>query len=329
MDKWIKENRITSIAIIILLLVLGLVYLTRQSSQIGSTEEPSWPTEERVNPDINVLSFETLDKAETFEDLAKWGLVAPEQYNHTSGKNLILLALKSNSFFKGDWVAAHGLLGVNMLDVDVLDRIGYKSLFQSGFVTQGFKMYANNIMDDLSLLAEWDGSIKPVLSIIARREGAIYSVSRELNERYIYNDEGNFSRNYFPEPNRQSNEGLEKAVLDGLTVYNELFGQGFDDKTLKDTLCVAHSSLDYDGLAIRDTDIYKLGPLQVCTDALKATLAKLNKKRDHSSDFLYELGWEMQSRGLASDDKILLPEDEKNHEAILKVVEKDLDSIRK
>lgn len=94
----------------------------------------------------------------------------------------------------------------------------------------------------------------------------------------------------------------------------------FDDKTLKDTLCLAHASLVYDGVILQDTDIYKLGPSQVCTDALKATLATLSKNPDHSYDFLYQLSWDMESRGLAVNDKILLPEDEKNFESVFKNV---------
>jgi|SRR3989338_128228 len=328
MDKWIKENKIAAVIIIVLVVVLGIVYFDKQPKKIGSTDEVK-PVEERVSFGEKVLSFDALDKVEKFEDLAKYGLVAPEQYNHTSGKNLVLLAIKANSFFKGDWAAAHGLLGVNMLDVDELDRVGYKSLFTSLFVTQGFKMYADSVMDDLALLAEPDGSVKQTKSIIARREGAIYSVSNQIEARYIYNNEGNYGRNYFPEPNRKSNGELKAALLSGLKVYNELLTAGFDDKTLKDSLCMAYASLYYDGVSVGGTDIYKLGSLQVCTDALKATLTKLNSKKDHSSNFLYELGWEMQSRNLASDDKILLPEDDKNYEAMLKVFENDLAAIKK
>lgn len=328
MDKWIKENKIATGIIVILLVTSGVVYFSKQPTKIGSTEKLIQPKEEKVSFGEKVLSFETLNKVEKFEDLTKWGLVAPEQYNHTSGKNLILLAIKANSFFKGDWAVAHGLLGTNMLNVDVIDRIGYSSLFSSLFVTQGFKMYANSIMDN-ALLVDIDGSIKQTKSIITRREGVIYAVSNQLEGRYIYNDAGNFGRNYFPEPNRTSNEELKKAVLAGLKVYNDFLDMGFDDKTLKDTLCVAHASLDYDGITISDTDVYKLGPLQVCTDALKATLNKLNEDKNHDYNLLCELGWEMQSRGLASDDKILLPEDEKNFEALLEIIEKDLDSIEK
>lgn len=331
MDKWIKENKITAGIIIVLLIALGVVYFGKQPTKMGNSEQPSKPTEQKTNFGEKVLSFDTLNQAEKFEDLSKWGLVAPDQYNHTSGKNLILLAIKAKSFFKGTWVAAHGLLGTNMIDAGVLDRAGYESLFHSLFVRQGFKMYADNLMsgNSTNLLVEFDGTIKPTKSIIARREAAIYSLSQELEARYIYNDAGNFGRNYFPEPNRTNNEKLKKALLGGLKIYIELLNEGFDDKTLKDSLGMAWASLFYDRVDISNTDIHKLGPLQIYTDALKATLAKLNEKKNHSYDFLCELGAEMQSRGLASDDKILLPEDDNNYQAILKIIEKDLENIKK
>ena len=51
--------------------------------------------------------------------------------------------------------------------------------------------------------------------------------------------------------------------------------------------------------------------------------------KDHSANFLYELGSQMQIRNLAHNDKILLPEDEKNYEAMLQVFEEDLKKIKK
>lgn len=326
MSRWIEENKIATIIIIILMIVLVIVYFDKQPEEINKTNT-SEIVKEKLNLDGNVLSFDSLDQVEKFADLSKWGLVASGQYNHTSGKNLILLAIKATSFFQGDWVAAHGLLGVNMINVDVLDRIGYQSLFLSSFATQGFKMYASSLMDDMALLVDFDGSIKPIKSIIARREAAIYSLSRGFEGRYIFSDAGSFGRNYFPEPSRISNAELKKALIDGLKIYNELLKEGFKDKTLKDSLGMAWASLDYDSVNISDTDVYKLGPLQVYTDALKATLVKLNKKKNHSYNILYELGWEMQARGLAFNDEILLPEDDSNFQAMLKIFEDDLDAI--
>lgn len=329
MDVWIKQNKIATVIIMVLLIAVGYSYFGRQAIKIGGTKAPIKSTEKRINFDEKVLSFDTLNKAEKFEDLSKWGLVAPEQYNHESGRNLIMLAIKANAISKGDWVAAHGLLGTTMLDVDLMDRIGYKSLFSSLFFMQGFKMYAINQDADMGLLVDIDGSVKPTKSIIAQREGAIYTASSELEGRYIYNDAGNFEKDYFPEPGRKSNDRLKKVLLNGLKIYNQLNEAGFDDKTFRDTLCVAYASLDYDGVSISNTDIYKLGSLQVCKDTLKATLSKLSGNKDNNYNFLQELGWEMQSRSLAYNDGILIPDDEKNFEAMLKVFERDLDSIKR
>lgn len=329
MAKWIKENKIAAGIIVILIVILGFVYFDKNPSKIGDIGKPSQLAEESTSFGDKVLSFNTLDKVEKFEDLTKWGLVAPEQYNHTAGKNLIMLAIKANAIQKGDWVTAHGLLGTSMLDVDLLDREGYKSLFSSMFTIQGFKMYASSLNTDMGLIVDLDGSVKPTKSIIAQREATIYAASNELEGRYVYNDAGNFGKNYLPEQNRKSNVKLSKILLNGLKVYNQLKKDGFDDKTLRDALCITYASLDYDNVSVDSTDIYYLGSLQVCKDALKATLTKLNSEKDNNYNFLQELGWEMQSRSLASGDGILIPDDEKNFEAMLKIVEKDLDSIKK
>jgi len=329
MIKWIKENKIATVIIVVLLIMVGYQYLGKQAIKIGDTRVPAKTSEERINFEEKVLSFDTLNKAEKFEDLPKWGLVAPEQYNHEGGKNLIMLAIKANAIQKGDWVTAHGLLGTSMLDVDLLDRIGYKSLFSSMFAIQGFKMYASSLDTDMGLIVDLDGTVKPTKSIIAQREGIIYTASNELEGRYVYNDAGNFGKNYLPEPNRKSNVKLTKILLNGLKVYNQLKTAGFDDKTLRDTLCITYASLDYDNVSVDSTDIYYLGSLQVCKDTLKATLTKLNSEKNNNYNFLQELGWEMQSRSLTSGDGILIPDDEKNFEAMVKVIEKDLDSIKK
>ena len=284
------------------------------------------PAQKRITFNKNVLSFETLGQIEKYEDLPKYGLVAPEQYNHKSGKNLVLLALKATSWFKGDWLMAHGLLGTNMLDINVHDRIGYKSLFLS--LTQRFKMYASYLNDDNTLLVDWVKPKEELKSIIAKREAFIYLISEQLNARYIYNNEGGFGRNYLPEKSRKSHKKLKQLLVDGLKVYDQLKHQDFDDKTLKDTLGMAYASLDYDGVYLSVTDIRQLGNLQTYSDALTATLTELKENPNHSNEFLEELGWEMQARDLSTFDEILAPSNDKNHQAILKIVEADLNHIR-
>ena len=284
------------------------------------------PAQKRITFNKNVLSFETLDQIEKYEDLPKYGLVAPEQYNHKSGKNLVLLALKATSWFKGNWLMAHGLLGTNMLDINVHDRTGYESLFLS--LTQRFKMYASYLNDDNTLLVDWVKPKEELKSIISKREAFIYLISTQLNARYVYNNEGNFGRNYTPEKNRESNNSLKQILFEGLKVYDQLKQQGFDDKTLKDTLGMAYASLDYDGVFLSAKTTRPLGIPQIYSDALTATLTELKENPNHSYEFLEELGWEMQARDLSTFDEILAPSNDKNHQAILKIVEADLNHIR-
>jgi hypothetical protein len=311
-------NKVTIAILIGVALVVGTSYLALRN-------QPNTPTVDVGNSP----NLQSLDKAEHFEDLGKYGLVSPDAHNHKAGSNLIMLGLKANAFGKGDWVMAHGLLGVSMLDVDVIDGIAYRSLFLPYAFIHTFKMNASHLINNNALLMEVNGVPKSSKSIIARREAAIYTMSHHLNGRYVYNREGNFGRNYSPEPNRKSNEQLMQTLEAGLKIVAELEGMGFDDKTLKDTLGIGYASLEYDHVDLRDPNIYKLGPLQVYRDTLNATLTKLRENRDHSYEVLYQLGWEMQARGLAADDKMFLPKDQNNFEAMLKVVESDLAAIKR
>jgi len=273
-----------------------------------------------------VLSFESLDKIEMYDDLPKYGLVAPNHKNHVSGKNLIMLALKATSFLKGDWVLAHGLLGVTMLDVEVIDFIAYRSLFMGGIKRS--KMHSSYSGDN-SLLAFQQKTTPNSKSIITKREAAIYLLSNELRSRYVYNDKGNFERNYDPQPGRKSNEKLKDAFKGGITVLQELSEMKYRDDTLRDILGMAYASLNHDSLFLSFEETRSLGPLQVYSDALSATLKRFKENPDHSYDLLNELEWEMQSRGLTINDQILLPVKNDNFQAILRIIEKDIDVIKK
>ncbi len=315
MGTFFEKNKIFIGIIIVGFIIGGFIYLSKQPiSDISNLI----PTSEGIK------SFEELDKVEEWEKLKDYGLLPPDTYNHKSGKNLIMLALKPTSFFKGDWVAAHGLLGVSMLDTRVIERIAYRSLFRSILSYQSFKMYSN-YKGDNGLLMSIDKGIIDSKSIIAKRESVITVAAWELNSRYIYDNQGNFGRNYYPDPTRKDNENLKKIFIEGIKVYEELKEMGYDDKTLKDCLGMVYASLDFDGVYLEDA--YKLYPLQVYSDTLNATLAKLRKNKEHSYDVLEEIGWEMEARGLAAQDKILLPDDDSNFQEILKIVEGDLSHI--
>ena len=323
MGTFTKNNKIVSILIAVLLVLLGSGSFGAESDQSNS-----------VTFGDKVFSFETLDKAEKFEDLVNYGLLAPDQYNHTSGRNLVMLALNATSYFKGDWVRAHGLLGVTMLDVGIYDSIAYRSLFLSLSFPKGYKMYANYLADNSLLYSPFIlGEKLKTDSIITKREAAITAAAWELHGRYTYNKEGNFGRNYFPEPKRKSNEKLKIVLSEGMNVYKGLKSRGYDDKTLRDTLGMVYASLVFDG-AYSGTELEYLilGTHQVYLDTLKATLERLKKAgKEHSLDFLEELAIQMILRDLAANEKILLPttNDTENFQAILKIIEKDLDSIQK
>lgn len=70
-------------------------------------------------PQAARLPLESLGDAKTFEELPRYGLLGPGAHNHEAGSQLVLLALKPTSVGKGDWVMAHGLLGVSMLNIGV------------------------------------------------------------------------------------------------------------------------------------------------------------------------------------------------------------------
>jgi hypothetical protein len=92
---------------------------------------------------------------------------------------------------------------------------------------------------------------------------------------------------------------------------------------------MGHASLDYDRVTLTHPSLSKLGPHQVYRDALTATLTSLQSERDHSHQFLEQLGWQMSTRDLATYDEILLPNDKPAFAVLLKLIERDLTAIAK
>ena len=121
---------------------------------------------------------------------------------------------------------------------------------------------------------------------------------------------------------------MEQILAIGLNIYAELNRLGFDDYTLRDTLGMAYASLEYDGVVIDSRNVRSLGTLQVYRDALEAAFKTLKEKPNHSYRFLHQLSWEMDLRDLNTSDEILSPTNDKNYQAILKIVESDLERIR-
>jgi hypothetical protein len=174
-----------------------------------------------------------------------------------------------------------------------------------------------------SLLIELNGdrSRPSAKSIIARREGVIYGISTQLEWRYI--------KDKYPDDFSYSNETMKALLLSGLSLYNELLEMRFNDKALKDTLGIAWASSRRNQVEIQDKNIYRLGHYQIYADALQAILNNLNESKNHSYDFLTDLCNQMESRGLTTHDLVLFPDDDTNYQAMLKIIEKDLDSIKR
>jgi len=271
---------------------------------------------------IRYRDLSELGEVDSYEDLAQFRVLTPNAYNHSWGQNLILLCVKTNAVRKGDWVVAHGLLGVSMLNVNVYERIAYRSLFLG--LTLGYKMYASYIANiPLGGLT----SENEIESVIGRREAAIYRSSFGLNSRYIYGSDGNFDRVHHPDKNRDSNVELKRVFQYGIRVYVEIKSLGFDDRTLRDCLGMVAASLKYDSVMLDLDSIIQLGPMQVYRDALAATLKQLQGEPNHSHQFLNVLGQEMSMRGLTTDDLIFLPTLGVDYTNLVNIIEEDLKQL--
>lgn len=307
-----------------LVIVSGACQGSNPLESVQLEETASQPTE---------LNLKKLQK-EVTDKLRKYGVFLPprsEEHDHERGKGLISLAIRATSYLNGDWVLAHGLLGAILLECDVLDMLAYKSLFLS--LVHGSKLYSSSLSD--ALLTEYKlekHAVTPISrkSIIFRRESILAALAHNLESRYIYDEKGNFGRHYGSE-DRKSNNVMLQNLETGLQFYNDLKQFGYVDKTLRDALGMAFASLRHDAHLMSSYSslvVVPGPPLQIYSDALEATLNRLKAKPGHSHNFLEELALEMGIRGLADDDHILLPRDQRNFEAILKIIDKDLAEIQ-
>jgi hypothetical protein len=288
---------------------------------------------------------------------SSWGINIPDTYNHTEGKNRILYSIRSTSFGQWDWAWANWLLWSSLLDVESIDREWYKFLFISLLTDAKWKLDASR-KNYSTWLNNIEDKERETMSIITRRESVFYSLANQLEYRYIYNDYGNYDRNYKPQK-RESNKKLHQVILKWLDVYNEFSQKWFDDKTLKDSLCIGLASLERDWFEIGSKG-YWLGSPQVCLDAVTYTADYLDRnKNDGFINYIYDfvslLSEQMYKRDLATDDEILLPNFQwtseeqkiiqnmnekeleskmreivaKKQEPILKIISDDLDKIKK
>lgn len=321
-------------ALPLILLCIGL--LSCSPSDLQQRDEPL--RTERVNP--HALADLT------FADLPRFGLLPPGETDHLKGKNAILLALRMAGSPTGKWVPANALLGIELLDAHPDVKRAYWSLFKSLLSGQECRIHSAILFED-SLLTEYSGSgkgahILPITtrsepsystalnSLIFRRESCIISASNNLNGRFIYDDDGNYSREYFPQPKREMNMGLVKTFEAGMSVFLELKSQGVVDETLGDLLGMLYASLVFDK---SHQSLYSETalphPLQLYSDALADTVEYFKTADPESSrnvPFLSKLCRSMGSLGLnGRHDSLLIPTDAKERDAVSLIVSNDLD----
>ncbi len=310
-------------------ILLSFSLLSCSPSDLQHRDEP--PRPEMVNP--RVLADLT------FGDLPRFGLLPPGETDHLRGKNVILLAMAVGPMGRGDWVAANALLGIELLDADSLVKHAYRSLFRS-LLSDQCRIHSAILFEE-PLFTDYDGTgkgahISPTTdrnSLIFRRESSIISAASNLNSRFIYNDYGNFSREYSPQPQREMNIGLVKTFKAGMSVFLELKARGVVDETLGDLLGMLYASLVFDK---SHQSLYSETalphPLQLYSDALADTVEYFKTADPESSrndPFLSKLCLSMGSRWLNGKyDSLLFPTDSKERDAVLLIVSDDLNAIQ-
>jgi len=272
-----------------------------------------------------VRSFAQMDSIGGYGDLPAYGLLPPGSHSHEAGANLIMLAVAATYYGKGNWAQAIGSLGVTMLNVSVSDRIGYYSLFDGG--THRFKMQASYSIDNNGMLVGYGSDKAASLSSVTARESAIYRTADAIRSRFAYDQNGNHRRLYEPQAGR--GEDLMTALSLGYEVLEDLASEDYADMTLRDCLGMTYVVPERDQAPVNVLDYPHLGPLQVYRDALHEVLQKLAANLEHSYDILDQLGWAMSSRGLAANDKMLLPDfdNPNNFQTFLAILRTDLESI--
>lgn len=286
--------------------------------------EKSAKTQKSMKPEIKSF-FDT-----SLKDIK---LLPPRERDHRKGSDLVLIALvSSNLAFNGSWTEAYGLVGVSMLNVSDNDSIAYESMFKRII---GSKLSTTMLMSGNVLLVEDhfkdSFSFPATNSWITKRESIFYVLSGQINNRFIFNNEGNWGRNYNPDPKRKYRKKKIEVLKSGLNLLKQFRSEGFNDLTLKDSLGVFYAIVERDYGTLNEISLVDrrwIVPIQKYRDALEATLNILKKDpKDHSAEFLEELRVQMQIRDLATDDRVLLPKDVQSHKAFLKIVEKDLENI--
>ncbi len=249
----------------------------------------------------------------------------PETVNHVEGSRIVLAAVRRGPWAAGYWYTGVGLVGVALLDVSLEDKIGYESFFFHNADRTSLE-YAVDVSNWFLQHTAMGQGIKPeVKSVVARRQAVLSLIATNIEHRYLFDRDGAYG--FAPEPDgaRKEIRFLKTAIGEGNKVLSALSEAGVQDCVLADAMSIASVIVANDearGLPVtrQATRIYK--------DALAAAIEKLRASRG-GSHVLTTLGWELESRGLCTNDALGMFGSKESHAAIVKFVEADLAKIRK
>jgi len=252
-------------------------------------------------------------------------------------KKLIVMVVGSTAFAKGIWYPSYGLLGAFMIG-DMYYTLAYESLFASIFASGNTvgKMEATlKTANDLVIDRLGMGSERPTelrcKSWIYWREHYIGKIAYEIENRFSINKEGEYeqvlepySEYYTSSFNKFLTSALVRIVPNAYEAYKQIKERGYTDETLGDAIGIGNAILQYDGMNYLDNPY--LLPFSR-KDYYEVVTSVIESIRNSGSSPFSALHSAMQSRGMASDDNILLPSNNWNHVSCVKLIIEDLDTI--
>ena len=225
-------------------------------------------------------------------------------------------------------MAAHGLLGTELLNAHHIDKLAYRVLF-SQLLVRGDKMTASLAVDHALLMDYSSGlGLGPVdrQSIVTRRESLIAAIGEQISDRFTYNCKGNFERSYQPRLDCARTMEQEQLVRMGIDLFEELKSSGVIDETLRTAVGALFAVAKFDGRDMRGLGVAELlGTGQIYVDALAASLSYFRTLRaDHSDAFLADLELRLSVRHRITHDCFLLPDSTQQLEKLLALIDRDL-----
>lgn len=284
---------------------------------------------------LTIRPLREMTEVSEFSQLRQFGVTAPEERDHEAGTNLILLTMKATIVGKGEWLRGYGIVGTEMLSVDLNTRLGYQTLFDAGPSCALSALPNRQVANNASLLlGDWyvtrddSGALPNHVSLIARRQTAIAAIATSIADRFRWDLDGNYGRVLTSAPKHQAAAKLRRALTYGIRILQEFETVGYKDLRLQGSLGAATAVLRHDGISPSLNELVKVKQSQVYADALNAAVGRLRASIRRGGDLSFEeaLCTELESRELPPSgiDQMFLPASPGELEVLLKVVRDDL-----